>query len=208
MPAGISDTDLKIANAALVEIGEQKGITSFDDTSLKARTLNRVYDDAVEEALSFYPWRFARAQIELTRSVDDAPSPWDALYDLTDDMVGVVSVWEEDQKIQFDVFGRQVATMTSETFSGKVYAEVTQIKPVADWPPYFRRAFILYLASVIAMPITQDEKTADRLERRANARMKLMQSREAQGRRQSRLDTKAFIRTRRRGARVKLRVSS
>lgn len=201
MSLSTSQSDIKVFNAALAEIGVPK-ISSFTQNSIASRTGNAAYADILEEALSAYPWRFARAQIKLTRLDEDAPAPWVAVYALPREALVVHSVREGRQLTQFDVFGRSVAVMTPHASLDQVDAEITQLVKPDNWPGYFRRPFIVYLAASITMPITQDERLAGLMAQKAQAMFAMAKSRDAQGRTPSRIDTKAFIRQRRSSGRT------
>ncbi len=101
------------------------------------------------------------------------------------------------------MFERAVALMVSENTTATIEAEVTIYTTPDKWPGYFRKAVILQIAADVAMPLTQDEKTADRLQKQAGIKLAFAKSRDAQGRTPSRIDTKGFIRARRTGGRAR-----
>lgn len=194
-----SNNDLKVMNAALALLGKKK-IGSFTETSLAARTGNALYADTLEEALSIYPWRFARDRVEIQRSNKTPPEPWTGLYTLSNNDLAVVNVYRGDFPTKFDIFGRLVAVNNDANSTDKIYAEVTRMIGPDQWASYFRKPFIQMLAGVLAMPVTQDEKTAVYHTDKAEKMMKLAQSRDAQGRTPSRIDTGLLVRAKR-GAR-------
>jgi len=199
-PLSSSNSSIKVMNAALAELGISP-ITTFLDNSIAARTGNALFNDILEEALSSYPWRFARDRITLAALPGDAPAPWNGMFALPTSALAVHSIWEDDQKAAFDVYGRKVALMAAFDTSAVIKADVTITVDPSLWPGYFRRAFILKLAAAICMPITQDERTAGFALQRGERSMMQARSRDAQGRTPSRIDTKGFIRARRGGRR-------
>lgn len=197
-PLSVSNSNIKVMNAALAELGVNP-ISTFLDNSIAARTGNAMYADVLESALSAYPWRFARDRREMQRLVDAAPPPWESVWQLPAAVLNVVAVYEEDQKVLFDRFGTKIVTMTSEAYGGTLWVEGTVSVDPSLWAGYFRRAFIVALAAAVAMPITQDEGLAAYKSQEARALMEFAKTRDAQGRTPSRIDTKMFIRNRRRG---------
>jgi hypothetical protein len=196
----VSNSTIKIANAALNEIGIEP-ITSFLDGSKKARTINAMFADVLEEALVMYPWRFARATIILQRLSATPPPEWEGVYALPKSALIIQKVYVNGSEAPFDRNRDGVLVHVSEGSAEIVKADVTNYIAPDQWPSYFRRAFVFWLASAICMPLTQDEQLKQYLTSEAVARTKLAQSRESQSRTPPRIDTKMFIRNRRSGRR-------
>jgi len=199
-PLSNSDSAIKVSNAALNVLGLTP-ISSFLDNNLKARTLNVMYADAIEEALSVFPWRFNRAQAVLARLADNPPANWEGIYAKPSGALIVHKVMIDDSDAQFDVFENGIAVNVSSTSTAVVKAEYGTYQTPDKWPGYFRLAAIWHLASQIAMPITQDERTAENAMRVALSKIALARSRDAQGRTPSKVDTSLFIRAKRGGRR-------
>lgn len=197
-PLSVSDSALKAFNAALSLLG-LPNISSFLDNNPQARVGNALAGNSIEAMLAEYPWRFARKQETMAASVTTAPAPWESMFTLPAETLLVRSVWDGDQKILFDVFGGEVATMVNTAGAYDVKAEVTYAPSVGQWPGYFRQAAITRLAADVCMPLTQDERFALQLEDKAMRQMAYAKTRDAQGRSPSRIDTKSFIRARRGG---------
>lgn len=195
-PLSVSNSKIKVMNAALAELGVNP-ITTFLDNSIAARTGNALFDDILEDALSGYPWRFARDRVQLTQVVATVPPPWQSVWQLSNTALAVHAIYEGDQSVLFDRFGGRIVTMTSPTAPVEVWAEITAAVPPDQWAGYFRRAFVLKLAAALAAPVTQSEQVEQRLLMLSNEAMALAKSRDAQGRSPSRIDTKLFIRNRR-----------
>lgn len=195
-PLSVSDSSLKVMNAALAQLGVDE-ITSFTENTMPAKIGNKIFEDVLEDALASYPWRFARDRTQLQRSSTAAPSPWTGLYVLPTNAINLHTVYVDDYIGPFDRFGQNVAVMVDSTSASLVYAEVTEIVGADKWTGYFRRAFIMHLAAALAMPITQDEQTAAYLAQTAETMMLKARSRDAQGRSPNRLDAKLFIKARR-----------
>lgn len=197
-PLSISDSTIKIYNAALAKIGVPK-ISAFTDNSLAARTGNALMADVLEAVFAAYPWRHARVQAVLARNAGDAPKPWQGSYALPTEALAVRKVFEDGQSVLFDVFERNVVTMTSATSTAVITAEFTAYTTPDKWPGYFRDGLTWAIAAQVAMPITQDEKTAQWAADMSRSSLAMAKSRDAQGRSPNRIDTKGFIRARRSG---------
>lgn len=197
-PLSISNSTIKVMNAALVQIGVNS-ISSFLENSLAARTGNALFADILEAELAGYPWRFARDRVKLSLSDAPPPPPWSAVYQFPTGALAVHAVYEGDQKTIFDRFGQKIVTMTPADPPREIWAEVTMTVGPDQWAGYFRRAFTLALASALVMPLTEDQSLAEKTAQVAAAAMAYARSRDAQGRTPSRIDTKAFVRARRGG---------
>ena len=193
-------TALEIANAALLELGI-RSITAFTDATQTARTVNALYENVKEEVLGGYPWRFARGQVTLLRCAQ-APVPWESAYEIGEDVLNIITVYEGDQKVVLERMGDTIVTMTGEESTDTMTAEVTNNVDESLWPAYFRQAFVLHLAAALAMPLTKDDKLRQLYEENSYRRMQIAKSRDSQGNTPARIDTKAFLRARRSSGRL------
>lgn len=198
MVLSVSDSTIKIANAALAEIGIRE-IPDFNASSTAARTMNTSFEDTLEVALTLYPWRFARARRTLVRTNTGPYPPYEGHYQIPADALAIHAVWQGDQKIVWERFEDEVVTFITAAETDEVTAEVTVSATPEKWPGYFRKAFIVFLAASVCMSLTKDEKLTMVLEQKAQRLMRVGQSRDAQGGTPKRLDTKMFIRKRRAG---------
>jgi len=198
MVLGVSDTDIKVFNAALAYLGIPE-VESFVEGSATAATGNRLYSDALEEILAMYPWRFTMERGDLVRTADTPPEPWEGMYQLPSTAKNVRAVQIDGFNAKFDVYGRLVAVMVQDTSTATVSADYSVMVTPSQWPGYFRQAFVLHLAARLAMPLTMDFDFAAQLDQRAQYQLAKAKNMDAQGRTQSKIDTKAFIRARRGG---------
>lgn len=201
MALSISDSDVKVYNAALALLGVRP-VGSLLEQSIAGRTGNTLYLDTLEDALS-YPWRFAVKTLPVQKLEEAPQTDWDAYYAIPNEMIALRTVWAGDRRVAFDVFEQKIALRGIEVGTEQVRAEGSCIVGPTGWPGYFRAAFITHLAAVVAMPITQDERLASFWAQQAETKMLRAKSIDAQGRTPQRLDTRAFIRARRRvGGRI------
>ena len=195
-PLSVSNSSIKVMNAALAQIGVPE-ISSFTENTLAAKTGNRLFADILEHELSAYPWRFARDRVALSRLTDTPPPPWTGLYQLPNSALVLHTIYVDDYIDSFDRFGYKIAVNVDSNSTSTVTAEYTNTISAGSWPGYFRRSFIMSLAAAVAMPITQDEQMSLALQKESEIMMARAKSRDAQGRTPSRLDTKLFIKARR-----------
>ena len=109
------------------------------------------------------------------------------------------NVFVDGFKTKFDVYGRLVAVMVQESSPSTVSAVYSRMVNPSEWTGYFREAFIMRLAARLSLPLTMDFDLASQYDQRSQIMMRQAKSIDAQGRTQSKLDTKAFIRARRTG---------
>jgi hypothetical protein len=204
-PLSKSDTKIKVANSALQEIGVGT-IASFVDNTHKARVMNDRFEDILDEALGTYPWRWCRRQVEGQKLADTPPAGYVAVYGIPPEVIDVRSVKADATRKDTMLWARfenKVAIeshYTSEAPNSVIIEGTVSIGP-ANWPGYFRTAFITYLAGRVCKAITQDEGLANSLLQEGISKLKLGQSRDAQNRSTPRIDTGLFVRQRRSGGR-------
>lgn len=198
MVLSVSDSDIKVYNAALSLIGV-RAIGAFTENSIAARTGNALYADTLSSVLADFPWRFATRRVEAVRLVDDPPQEWEGLYDIPSPLISARNVYENDTSIEFDRFEGNVAVNIPSTSTSTIYVEGAVVVGPAAWPGYFTQPFTTYLAGVVCNPITKDERRGEALMNQGFTMLRRAASRDSQSRTSPRLDTKTFIRARRGG---------
>tara|TARA_A100000172_G_C3020272_1_gene102866 strand:- start:219 stop:803 length:585 start_codon:yes stop_codon:yes gene_type:complete len=175
---GIADSDVSIASNALVLIGSSP-ISSFDDDDAGAVVAKNIYDEVVEDSLSSYPWRFAVKQSEALSRLSTAPDTiWDAAYQIPTDSLTIRRVTVSDVNITYEVYGDKIfcnAGSTDSVFLNYIY-RVTE----ASWPPYFRMAVQMRLASIFALSVIQKPDIAGAWADRADTQMRKARNIDAQ----------------------------
>lgn len=73
-------TKVEIINLALTHIGHANSIADTDEESEEARIMNRWFDVAHEELLSFVHWKFARKTRTLVLVEEDPTNKWSYSY--------------------------------------------------------------------------------------------------------------------------------
>jgi hypothetical protein len=142
-------TDLDICNSALIICGADE-IVSFDQGDFSAKIVSSLYSDAKGFLLTSNEWTFAEGQSEPLNLLTSSPQfDWQYAYRLPSNCLSVISVYPN---MQYDVVGDKIYT----NFKGEVFVNMKFIPPEESWPPYFVHYFVLYFASVICLPITED----------------------------------------------------
>lgn len=191
---GTSESVLKVANAALIELGIAP-LDSLSGNTITHRTIDAVYGDEVEGQIESYPWRFARERVTLRRADGEVPEPWGAAYLVPMNALSIITLWENGFNVRFERMGQELFT-EGQGSTAVAQAEITVAAHPDKWSATFRKAMIISLAARLAMPLTQDEALALFLEQKAARAMLKAKTRDAQGRSPTRLDTGLFRRRR------------
>ena len=192
---GIADTNVSIASNALVLIGSSP-ISSFDDDEAGAVVANNIYDEVVEDSLTSYPWRFAIKQSDALSRLSTAPdSIWTAQYQIPTDNLAVRRVTVSNADIKYEIYGDKIfcnASDTDSVFLNYIY-RVTE----AAWPPYFRVAVQMRLASIFALSVIQKADIAAAWADRADQQMRKARNVDAQNDTMPSISTSRIINIRR-----------
>lgn len=146
-------TAVDLANRALVMIGAAP-IASFSESNDAAVAANTLYPAAVETLLSRYKWRFASAQVQLSRLAAAPSHKWDAAYSLPSGDIAVHSVFVNDIPIDYEIYEDKV--LCNATSSDVVYCDYTFEPDVSKFPAYFRSALVYELAKIFALAVAND----------------------------------------------------
>ena len=182
-------TAVDICNRALVMIGAAP-IASFSDNNDAAIAADTLYPAAVETLLSRYKWRFASAQVQLSRLVAAPAHKWDAAYQLPSDDITVHSVFVNDQPIDYEVYEDKV--YCDATSSDVVYCDYTFSPDVSKFPPYFRSALVYELAKLFALAVANDPDMSLRMGEPANVEFLRAQTLDSQNQTNKRIPLNRF----------------
>lgn len=178
-------TNIDLCNRALMRLGTQSALTSFEDGSVEASVCAAFYDDVLHALLAHpasmggpvYTWQWPRC-VGTGLTVPSSNPRWRYEIALPSDAVRVLRVDsaliehpQERRKSLFEPresFGEGMgkagnATLVPVLLTNHQQVSVTYItKAVAidHWPPAFRRAFWLSLAAAIATTLGIDGSTA------------------------------------------------
>jgi hypothetical protein len=127
-------------------------ITSFSDGSAEADVATEVYEEIVQEELSFYPWSFAKDQSGLSLLVAAPVDPtWTYGYQLPNGVMKILRMTVNGYNIEYERFGDKV-------FCGEaadVVATYVFRARESKWPPYFSALVSHKLAALFATAIAE-----------------------------------------------------
>lgn len=156
-------TYLTIINRALARIGAAPIFDLEDDDDLTRQVL-AVHDDLVEAIFGLWSWKWAMRVRKLEKTAE-VPALWTSAFAFPAEAVS-------GPKAVFDSADRRARPLRDFAVEGRVvYADrdelwgrfILRIDP-NEWPPVFRLAYTVWLASAFAVPVTHDEKLKGTLE--------------------------------------------
>jgi len=149
---------VSICNQALVRIGVDT-ITSLTETSEQARLCNAIFDQSLDYLVQLFPWSFALVRASLAESTSEPLYEWSHAYQLPTDpfCLRIVSV-EED--VAYRKEGRMIYT-NNESLNIKYIKKISDINELSS---AFMEAMVFYVASQLALPLTQNATLANAME--------------------------------------------
>ncbi len=159
--------DVDIVNRALARFAAPPLIT-LDDESDLAQAAQQIYLTKVESALGKLHWRFAAKTFALSRLADAPLSGWRYAYQLPGGGLGLPEKLMPSPR-RPDLVLREFEIEAGEVHcdADAVWARCTVMVEPSYWPPEFREAVIVGIASALCVPITHDMKLAETLHREA-----------------------------------------
>ena len=155
----MAETELTIANMALGRVGGKK-IDVVDDTTNEGKQVGIHYEQTRNSLLRSFAWRFASGRDELDENSSTPDFGWEKQFDLPDDFVKLVGVFEDNGTSKnltlssFKIEGRLL--LTNDTTVKILY--VKQVTDTNLFDPLFIEALVLSLAVKLSMALGQDEK--------------------------------------------------
>jgi hypothetical protein len=133
-------------------------ITSLLENSEQARLCNLLFNQSLDYMLQLYPWNFALVRTALALSAEEPEYDYNYAYQLPTDpyCLQVVAIKDE---YSYKIEGRKLLTDATDVY-------ILYIKRVIDMnelSALFIEAFVLYLASQLCMPLTNNKGMSDSL---------------------------------------------
>ena len=173
---------ITLCNRALAEIGKGE-VADLAEGSLEARECNRFAPAILEEMVEWSDsFPFARKRVVLALVANDRPAEWLYAYAAPDDMASPLAIrrveeaaedlpiagpytfpWQDMEPLAFGYEGNRIFSNVEN--ATLIYSKKTL--DAADLPALGQRAFVLELASRMAMPLAKDPKIAERVMRMA-----------------------------------------
>jgi len=132
------------------------GITSTEGPDSVSRNLRAFYDVILDARLSGNRWTFAWVRRSLNKLTSVPLNRYSHEFQLPAD---TLQLWAVYPNTDYQLIGKRIQANVTE-----LDADLTMRPSEGDFPPWFTRALYLELAASIAMPVTQNENLAARLE--------------------------------------------
>lgn len=167
MPATETLHPQDIVNRALARIGAGE-IMSLEDEGDLERQASLIYRTETEWAIGLFPWTFARRTFQLSRLAQPPLAGYRYAYGLPGERLGypiryLTNVRRPDLPLRdYHAEGDELQCDAEQVFA------VCKVNPAPNlWPPEFRKAVIVLLASALAVPTSHDTTLAAALRREA-----------------------------------------
>lgn len=138
---------ISLANAALLLVGASR-ISSFDENTTEAVTINEFYDRSYKALLSSYPWKFAAKTRKLARTLNTPEYEYLYEFQLPTDYVWVQRTFPN---IDYKLLGDKLQCNYKDLGLKYTWLVKEELMPIA-----FEQAFMYYLASQICITLTED----------------------------------------------------
>ena len=170
-------TDISIVSSASILVGGN-AIVSFEDGSVEAEVAATLYEDTRDDLLSSEPWTFNKKISTMLSQLVAVPNDrWDFAYQLPSDFINFIALNREVG--DFEIYEDKLLA----NYDGEVYIEYQFSVTEEQFPSYFTNFLKITLASLFAIPITDDPG-------KLNSYVKLA---DAQGKAARRIDSKQKI---------------
>lgn len=179
----MSSALIQACNEALAQIAAGQ-IASLTENSIEARECSRFAVPLLAEMADWTPWRSLRKRVVLAAVTNDRPAEWLYAYAAPADLADPLAIrGEEDAATNLPLSGPypfpwQDAQPLAFLFEGAlIYTNVENATLVYSssrleagaLSPLMRRAFVLELASRIALAIKKDVKISQAMQQQAEA---------------------------------------
>jgi len=140
-------SSIQLVSNALILLGDQP-INSFDEPGAGAKAGSNLYESTYLAMLSSHRWKFATKKVKLSRLTATPLNEYKYQFQLPTDYVLITTTYPRtDYKLLED----------------KLYSDYQEIEidyiykvPEDRFPSFFVKAFEYYLATQLAIPVTED----------------------------------------------------
>lgn len=155
------ETDISICSRALVTLGERPISTLTGDDGDPGLICGNIYPSLRLGIMSRYPWRHLMVKKELTRLKDTPSSEWRYAYQIPGEAIGPIRAVFSGSRLmtesRYEIFQDELLT-DLEAVTADIPTDVQEQR----WPPHFVDMMVACVAAEIALPITEQQSTADR----------------------------------------------
>tara|TARA_R100000808_G_scaffold3230_1_gene11616 strand:- start:2843 stop:3433 length:591 start_codon:yes stop_codon:yes gene_type:complete len=195
----MAETDISVANQALVRIGGA-AITSFTDGTTESSVASTLYETYVRGQLALTRWNWAKKDFSLNKNSDTPLEMWDYGYDVPSDLLVLHRVLYGDRDIEFERFKDLIYT-NQDNDADDVVAIYTYRVDENDWPADFLLSVVTGLAAQFATSLARDDKMAAVLSEEGAVLFAQSRRNDAQGQTAKRANISRLTGARLRGAR-------
>ena len=195
----MAETDISVANQALVRIGGA-AITSFTDGTTESAVASPRYETDVRGQRARTRWHWAKKDFSLNKNSDTPLEMWDYGYDVPSDLLVLHRVLYGDRDIEFERFKDLIYT-NQDNDADDVVAIYTYRVDENDWPADFLLSVVTGLAAQFATSLARDDKMAAVLSEEGAVLFAQSRRNDAQGQPAKRANISRLTGARRRGAR-------
>lgn len=179
-----SETETNLCNMALSRIGVTRKLTDYDtDPSVEGIECRLWYPTVLRELQEAFDWPWARRRAVLVLTAVTA-TDYQYVYTLPEDCLKPLALACEtdpnprwDERIPFTIEGD--GTYTGLLLTDQVSAELkyrAYVENVCYFPPIFKKALSLGVASRLAASLKKDEQLAERIGSESNGALRVAMS--------------------------------
>jgi hypothetical protein len=143
-------TAVSICSNALLLLGDNP-ISSFDDSSDRARMASNLFEPARDYVLRRHPWNCAIKRVTLSPDATAPAFDWGYQFTLPADFLKVLSIGERDAEGEFRIEGRKLLCDDNPLLLRYVFKNDN----VGSWDPGLVWAMTSVMKALFAYPITQ-----------------------------------------------------
>ena len=141
-----------ICSNALLLLGDDT-ISSFDEEKLGAKVSKNLYETTLLALFAEYSWNFATKNDVLTKLSAAPSNRWDFAYQLPTDHIRTITTYPTTT---YDIVGDKLYANEDNLTLDYMYRTDESF-----FPPLFREALELHLASKFAIPVTENATNAE-----------------------------------------------
>lgn len=151
----------RLVNQALAKLGT-KAQFSVETTGRLGSVVDLVWPGTVGRCFGFHPWTWAREIAPLVRRAEPPAGGYDYAFDLPPDTSGPQLRFFADNDCRALIRDFRIIGTVMVCRSPAVWAESPYPVDPGSWDPFFSAAFVVALASDLAVPLQQDTDSRDR----------------------------------------------
>jgi hypothetical protein len=164
---------VETCNAALRLLARNR-INALTDSSAEALVMADIYDVVFADLLTGYPWSFAKTTTEsLSKLATETPDERER-YPLPSvgwHILARVFIGPSGEEWPYEIEDNNLVVQYDVPSGSLLYATYTTAPNAGDLPSYVPPALVYALAAAAALPLTENNALADRLETLARSKL-------------------------------------